>query len=90
MLPSLWLALAPSAHAADLDTLVEAGRLPSGTTTAVYEGDFIEAIKSAPPADLHLLGLPQQIDVKRLKAIHAATDAACIFAMDSGRESALA
>ncbi len=72
-----------------LTDLIELGRLPS-STPHVLLGPFLDRVRDAPPTDVHILGLPQQIDLDRLRAIHQAAGAPCLFVQDSGQESALA
>ncbi len=72
-----------------LADLIELGRLPD-TTAHVLEGSLTERLADAPQADLHIFGLPEQVDVARLTEIHNAVGAPCLFVLDSGQESALA
>jgi amino acid permease len=73
-----------------LNTLIEQGRLPASTQASVSTAPFMEALKAAGPADIHLLGLPQYIDLERLRAIRDTVDGPCLFLRDSGQESLLA
>ena len=72
-----------------LGDVVELGRLPR-TTPLVLHGSLFEAMSQAPPADLHLLGLPKDIDLEALQRIRDAAGSPCWFVQDSGQESALA
>ncbi len=69
--------------------LVDQGRLPDGTLTAVEAPPFLEAVARR-RADLHLFGLGDRLDLDRLRAIQRAAGAPCLFLKDSGRESLLA
>jgi len=73
-----------------LAALIDQGRLPASTTANVSTSPFMEALESAGPADIHLLGLPEIIDLERLREIRDAVDGPCLFLRDSGQESLLA
>ncbi|MFH1466276.1 MAG: hypothetical protein ABIO70_17965 [Pseudomonadota bacterium] len=74
-----------------LRQLVGMGRLPGATRTVVLEGGFLAALGQATArADLHLLGLGDQIEPARLDGFRQACGAACLFLVDSGQESLLA
>ena len=73
-----------------LNALIDQGRLPASTTAAVSTQPFMKALQTAGSADLHLLGLPQDIDLARLREIRDAVDGPCLFLRDSGQESLLA
>ncbi len=72
-----------------LADLIELGRLPR-TEARVASGPFFDAIDRSEPADLHILGLPDQIDLARLREIHEHLGGPCWYVQDSGQESALA
>lgn len=72
-----------------LADLIELGRLPS-TTAHVLGGPFLDRVRGAPKTDVFLLGLPDRIDLDRLREIHLAAGVPCLFVQDSGQESALA
>lgn len=72
-----------------LGDLVELGRLPR-TSVHVLDGPFAERLADGPRADVHIFGLSERIDIARMRAIHEAVGAPCLFAQDSGQESALA
>lgn len=72
-----------------LADVIELGRLPR-TQGVVLEGSLFQALGEVPGADLHILGLPQDIDLAALRRIHEAAGAPCWFVQDSGQESALA
>ncbi len=73
-----------------LRDLIDQARLPSTTLVAVASGSFDDCLRSAPPAGLHLFGMPMQARVERLQQIRDHLGCACLFLLDSGRESALA
>ncbi len=72
-----------------LDDVIELGRLPR-TEARVTSGPFLEAVGRSEPAELHLFGLPDQVDLERLRSIHEHLGGPCWFVQDSGQESALA
>ena len=72
-----------------LADVIELGRLPD-TTAHVLGGPLDDRLRDAPPADLHVFGLPQRIDLGRLQSIRGAAGAPCLFVADSGQESAMA
>lgn len=72
-----------------LDDLIELGRLPH-TDAHVVSGPFAERLAEAPRADLHVFGLPEQLDLPRLQQLREQAGAPCLFVQDSGLESALA
>jgi amino acid transporter len=86
-------ALRDEAHMAGaerfLADLVELGRLPNTHTHALVP-PFFDRLREAPSSGVHILGLPDRIDLDRLQAIHEAAGAPCLFVKDSGQESALA
>lgn len=73
-----------------LKALVDQGRLPPDTAVTVSTQPFLEALRTAPPADLNLMGLPATIELDRLHAIRDAAGGPCLFLQDSGQESLLA
>jgi amino acid transporter len=72
-----------------LSDVIELGRLPR-TEARVTSGPFLDAVTRSEPADLHLFGLPDRIDLSRLQSIHEHLGGPCWFVQDSGQESALA
>jgi len=73
-----------------LGALVDNARLPSGTMVRRFPGAFTEAITRGPEADLQLLGLQAEPNYGFIERVVTATGTTCVFAMDSGLESALA
>ncbi|NCG19249.1 MAG: hypothetical protein GWP91_09580 [Rhodobacterales bacterium] len=73
-----------------LAAVVEEARLPVGTGERVSAGNFFDALENAPTADLHLIGLPEKVDLERLRDIQRRAGAPCLFLRDSGMESLLA
>lgn len=73
-----------------LDDVIQMGRLPAGTGAQVLQGDFMEQLGHAGPAQLHLFGMPLTVDLERLEEIRAQTGGTALFVLESGRESALA
>ena len=72
-----------------LADVIELGRLPR-TQARVASGPFFDALDRSEPADVHIFGLPEQIDLARLRAIHDHLGSPCWYVQDSGQESALA
>ena len=73
-----------------LRRMIEEARLPAVTEIWVEAGDFAALRPHAPAADIHLLGIPERVDLPALEAIVASLGAACLFVHDSTQESALA
>ncbi|MCA9494208.1 MAG: hypothetical protein KC621_29980, partial [Myxococcales bacterium] len=78
-----------AAATAFLEDLVELGRL-ANTTIHVLSGSIDERLRDAPPSDLHVLGMPETVDLARLLQLRDAAGGPCLFVRDSGHESALA
>jgi amino acid transporter len=72
-----------------LGDVIELGRLPD-TTAHVLGGTLDQRLSDAPAADLHIFGLSNHVDLKRLREIRDRAGAPCLFVQDSGQESALA
>ncbi len=72
-----------------LENLLDLARL-SDAIPHVEVGDFEEAMKYAPQADLDLLGLPDDPDLDKLRSYVESTQSACVFVADSGNENILA
>lgn len=73
-----------------LDRLVDLARLPAETTALIADGDFGPHASDAPEADLNVFPLPDEFDAELLWSLRDATGSSCLFAQDSGDESALA
>jgi hypothetical protein len=73
-----------------LGRVIDRGRLPVGSSREVLSGDFQEALREAVHADLNVLGLAHRINLGWLRDIRDASGGACLFLLDSGRESLLA
>jgi hypothetical protein len=72
-----------------LDTLIDLGRLPNAEAVAAT-ASFNEYVRRAPRADLNIFGLLPTIDFEFPRRMVDETQSTCMFARDSGRESALA
>jgi len=72
-----------------LENLIDLARL-SGVTTHVEIGSFEEQLRSSPQADLDIMGLPDSIDLDKLRSYVELTKSACLFVSDSGKENILA
>ena len=53
-------------------------------------GDFQTCVRQAPQSDMDILGLKRGPDLKFVAELVHATRSSCMFAADSGLESALA
>ena len=73
-----------------LSALVDNARLPHGSEVRRFSGTFEEAIAQGPEADLQVLGLQKEPNYAFIEGVVASTGTTCLFAMDSGLESALA
>ncbi len=73
-----------------LSSLVDQGRLPSDTGVHASDHAFLDAVREAGPATVHLFGLPETIELDRLGLIRDAASGPCLFLQDSGQESLLA
>ncbi len=72
-----------------LDNLCDVARL-TDVRTHVEIGNFKESLKSAPQADVDIMGLPMDPDLNELRTYIELTKSACVFVADSGRENILA
>ncbi|MDP8960019.1 MAG: amino acid permease [Actinomycetota bacterium] len=72
-----------------LERLAVAGRLPQDTRTRVIEHLGVRALDQPQP-DLAVLSLPEEPDLDAIRARMRRLDVSCLFAHDSGTESALA
>lgn len=72
-----------------LSLLINLARLPE-TLTEVQIGDFNTVIRKAPPADLNIFGMDEDLKFEFVKEISAKTKSTCLFVKDSGHESILA
>lgn len=73
-----------------LRQLIEWTRLPASTETLAASGDFRSQLSSAPEADLHIFGIPENLDFSYIRAFVEETRSSCMFLLGSGVESALA
>lgn len=73
-----------------LSDLIEMGRLPATTSSKVLVGQFMEQLTHAPPAQVHLFGMPLIVDLDQLVQIRERVGGTALFVLDSGQESALA
>ncbi len=83
----------PQQQAAGLQYLArlrDEARLPQGTELFCEHTSFAELRARSPQADLHILGLQNQLDVETLREVVASLRGTCLFVHDSTKESALA
>ena len=73
-----------------LPILSDRARLPSLTELHVFTGSFKEALKSAPPADVNIMGITKDPPFQFMREATELTKSSCVFVNDSGTESALA
>ena len=72
-----------------LSSLINLARLPE-TLTEVHIGDFNTIITKAPPADLNIFGMDENLKFEFVKEMSIKTQSTCLFVKDSGHESILA
>ncbi len=72
-----------------LNSLINLARLPE-TLTEIHIGDFNAIITKAPPADLNIFGMNEDLDFEFVKEMSVKTKSTCLFVKDSGHESILA
>ena len=73
-----------------LADLTDRARVPDEVERRVVVGELESALAAAPQSDLDVMRLPATADVPFLRARVVQTRSACLFASDSGQESALA
>lgn len=73
-----------------LDRLINLARLPATTKVCLAEEDFNRYSNEAPQSDLNVFALPEPINAEFMWQMRDKTGASCLFAKDSGDESALA
>ncbi len=73
-----------------LNNISEQTRLPSLTEFKVIVGDFNNALKEAPRADINIFGLGTTLDLNYVREVTELAMSSCLFVKDSGNESALA
>ncbi|MFN2138006.1 MAG: amino acid permease [Candidatus Promineifilaceae bacterium] len=73
-----------------LEALGDLVRLPASTGTTVCVQPFMEAILTAPSADLNIFGLAHEPDLRFCLSLTDTVETSCIFVRDSGEESAMA
>lgn len=72
-----------------LGRLSDQTRLPSLTEFHVLKGSFLDAVKSAPRADINIFGLGEEPDFNFMRETGELSLSSCLFVKDSGKESAL-
>ncbi len=72
-----------------LEYLSDQARLPSLTEFHVLLGEFKEAVKNAPPADVNIFGLGDMLPFDFMRQAPELTKSSCLFIRDSGFENAL-
>ncbi len=75
---------------ATLDELRDLCRISDDAASLVMVGAFDECVRKAPQSDMDVMGLRPGPDLEFVAAMVEATRSSCIFAGDSGDESALA
>lgn len=73
-----------------LEYLSDRARLPFRTEFHVLVGDFHDALKTAPRADVNIFGMSNDLNLDILRDIFERSNASCLFVADSGGENALA
>ena len=72
-----------------LNNISEQSRLPSLTEFVVLTGNFKDAVKEAPRADINIFGLGDKLDLNYLRNTTELAMSSCLFVKDSGEESAV-
>ncbi|GJQ63227.1 MAG: Na-K-Cl cotransporter [Melioribacteraceae bacterium] len=72
-----------------LQRLSDQTRLPSMTEFHVICGNFFDAVKSAPRADVNIFGMAEEPDFDFARKIGEISLSSCLFVKDSGKESAI-
>lgn len=72
-----------------LGAVIDHARIRGNVSSNVLIGNFNDAIKDAPRADLNILGLSNDIDCDSMHNIVSEINTACLFIRDSGKEKAL-
>jgi len=72
-----------------LRQISQRGRLPLDVDQIVLVGSFLDLLPQSPEADIHIFGMPDELNVDHLRELSETVDAACLFIKDSGQESAL-
>lgn len=70
--------------------LAQEARLPPNTELFIEAATFPDDIVRVPPADLHVMGLQERIELPRHEALVRQIGAPVLFVRDSSQESALA
>lgn len=73
-----------------LEAVRDMARLPKVTELRVYPGQESEALTSAEPVDLAIVGFKAKPDLQWAESTMWTTRGSCLFVVDSGRETALA
>ena len=72
-----------------LTAVTELGRIPR-TRVMALAGDFESYVPQAPQGDVNIFGLGSESDFAFMRRMVEHTRSTCLFAQDSGTESALA
>jgi hypothetical protein len=72
-----------------LQSLITLARIPQ-TLTEVHVGDFRSIVKQAPPADINIFGMEENLSFDFVNEMTFSTNSSCLFVKDSGHESILA
>lgn len=73
-----------------LTELISLARLPKNTKCSIYNLPFEAALDQCPRADLTILGLAKEPNLKAVQKISQQIKSSCIFVRGSGEESVLA
>ncbi|MDH3495853.1 MAG: hypothetical protein OER21_03760 [Gemmatimonadota bacterium] len=73
-----------------IEELRDLCRIDNGATTRVMVGEFRACVRQAPQSDMDIMGLRRGPDLDFVHEMVEATRSSCMFAADSGLESALA
>ncbi len=75
---------------AHIEELRDLCRIDNGALTRVMVGEFRTCVRQAPQSDMDIMGLRRGPDLDFVHEMVEATRSSCMFAADSGLESALA
>ncbi|MBN2800668.1 MAG: Na-K-Cl cotransporter [Deltaproteobacteria bacterium] len=73
-----------------LAEVIDRGRLSGRTATFVSAAPFLDAVREAPAADVHVFGLGDTVDSAWLRLLQSTSGSTCLFAKDAGGASFLA
>ncbi|MBN1521667.1 MAG: hypothetical protein JW928_03965, partial [Candidatus Aureabacteria bacterium] len=73
-----------------LTKLIRVMRIPDDAEIEVLVGDFSEALKKAPEADINIFGMASEVDLSWIRSVSEKVGTSVLFLRDSKIESAFA